>query len=68
MEGIVIDSSIIQHPEKVMDEEKTQREWLETELRAAKANGVKSIVVFQHIPWFLAILEIAVRCGNVDRR
>jgi len=53
MEGIVIDSSIIQHPEKVMDEEKTQREWLETELRAAKANGVKSIVVFQHIPWFL---------------
>jgi 3',5'-cyclic AMP phosphodiesterase CpdA len=30
MEGIVIDSSIIQHPEKVMDEEKTQREWLAT--------------------------------------
>jgi len=53
MEGIVIDSSIIQHPEKVMDEEKTQREWLEIELRAAKVNGVKWIVVFQHIPWFL---------------
>jgi 3',5'-cyclic AMP phosphodiesterase CpdA len=27
MEGVVLNSSIIQHPEKVMDEEVRQREW-----------------------------------------
>jgi hypothetical protein len=53
MEGIVIDSSIIQHPEKVMDEENKQRMWLESELKSAVVNHVKWIVVFQHIPWFL---------------
>jgi 3',5'-cyclic AMP phosphodiesterase CpdA len=53
MEGIVLNSSIIQHPEKVMDEEVKQREWLEGELKKAVAEHVQWIVVFQHIPWFL---------------
>jgi serine/threonine-protein phosphatase CPPED1 len=53
MEGIVLDSSIIQHPEKVMDEEVRQREWLEEELKKAIAERVRWIVIFQHIPWFL---------------
>jgi 3',5'-cyclic AMP phosphodiesterase CpdA len=53
MEGIVLDSSIIQHPEKVADEEVKQREWLESELRKAAADHVQWIVMLQHIPWFL---------------
>lgn len=53
IEGIVLNSSIIQHPEKVMDEEARQREWLEGELKKAVAEHVQWIVVFQHIPWFL---------------
>jgi 3',5'-cyclic AMP phosphodiesterase CpdA len=53
MEGIVLNSSIIQHPEKVRDEEIKQREWLEAELKKAVAEHVQWIVIFQHIPWFL---------------
>jgi len=53
MEGIVLNSSIIQHPEKVMDEEARQREWLEEELKKAISEHVEWIVIFQHIPWFL---------------
>ena len=52
LEGIVLDSSIIQHPEKVMDEEVRQRVWLEAELKAA-AGRVQRVLIFQHIPWFL---------------
>jgi predicted phosphodiesterase len=53
LEGIVLNSSIIQHPEHVVDEEGKQRLWLESELNSAVANHVKWIVIFQHIPWFL---------------
>ncbi len=53
LEGIVIDSSIIQHPEHVREEEARQREWLELELKRASANRVREVVIFQHIPWFL---------------
>ncbi|WP_334270124.1 metallophosphoesterase [Edaphobacter sp. HDX4] len=53
MEGIVLNSSIIQHPDKVMDEEVRQREWLEEELKKAVADHIQWIIMFQHIPWFL---------------
>jgi 3',5'-cyclic AMP phosphodiesterase CpdA len=53
MEGIVLNSSIIQHPEKVMEEETQQRKWLEGELKKAVAEHIRWVVVFQHIPWFL---------------
>jgi 3',5'-cyclic AMP phosphodiesterase CpdA len=51
--GIVLDSSIIQHPEQVPDEEIRQRDWLQQELKSATAHGARQIVIFQHIPWFL---------------
>jgi 3',5'-cyclic AMP phosphodiesterase CpdA len=53
MEGIVLNSSIIQHPEKVREEETQQRKWLERELKKAVAEHIRWVVVFQHIPWFL---------------
>jgi serine/threonine-protein phosphatase CPPED1 len=67
MEGIVLNSSIIQHPEKVMDEEVKQREWLEEELKRATAEHVQWIVVFQHIPWFLHNSEEPDQYFNIPR-
>jgi 3',5'-cyclic AMP phosphodiesterase CpdA len=52
-EGIVLDSSLIQHPEGAPGEAAKQEKWLEAELGKAKQSGVKWIVVFQHIPFFV---------------
>lgn len=48
--GLVLDSSLIQHPEKAPEEAARQDAWIAAEL--AKLAG-KHVVVFQHIPWFL---------------
>ncbi|MEP6717003.1 MAG: metallophosphoesterase [Terriglobia bacterium] len=50
--GIVLDSSLFKAPEHVIDEAAKQEQWLERELRKAKAAGMAP-VVFQHIPFFL---------------
>jgi 3',5'-cyclic AMP phosphodiesterase CpdA len=50
--GIVLDSSLFKAPEKVADEAANQERWLAAELSKAKATGA-TIVIFQHIPWFL---------------
>src|SRR3984885_4093482 len=67
MEGIVLDSSIIQHPEKVMDEEVRQREWLEEELKKATTEHIRWIVIFQHIPWFLHSADEPDQYFNIPR-
>jgi len=51
--GIVLDSSVIAFPAKVPDEAEKQEIWLRAELTKAKASG-RTVVIFQHIPWFLA--------------
>jgi serine/threonine-protein phosphatase CPPED1 len=51
--GIVLDSSVIGSPAKVPDEAAKQEQWLRAELEKAKPTG-RRIVIFQHIPWFLA--------------
>jgi 3',5'-cyclic AMP phosphodiesterase CpdA len=67
MEGIVLNSSIIQHPEKVPDEEVRQREWLQAELKKAVSDHVQWIVVFQHIPWFLHSADEPDQYFNIPR-
>jgi 3',5'-cyclic AMP phosphodiesterase CpdA len=67
LEGIVLNSSIIQHPEKVTDEEIKQRLWLESELKAAVAHQVKWVVIFQHIPWFLHTADEPDQYFNIPR-
>jgi 3',5'-cyclic AMP phosphodiesterase CpdA len=52
IEGIVLDSSLIQHPEGAPEETAKQERWLEAQLKEAAAAG-RNIVVFQHIPYFL---------------
>ena len=67
LEGIVLNSSIIQHPEFVPEEEVRQREWLQLELKRASANGVRHVVIFQHIPWFLHDADEPDQYFNIPR-
>ncbi len=50
--GIVLNSSLIGHPEKAELEAEKQWQWLKQTLTLAKASG-KQIMVFQHHPYFL---------------
>ena len=52
--GIVLDSSLIQDGRQAPEEAAKQEAWLKTELAKARAEGVRHILIFQHIPWFLA--------------
>ena len=51
--GIVLNSSIIQHPENTAGEAEKQEQWLKAELEKARKEGVKRMAVFQHIPFFI---------------
>jgi predicted MPP superfamily phosphohydrolase len=51
--GIVLDSSLIQHPENVPEEAAKQEAWLLVQLERMKSEGAQHIAVFQHIPFFL---------------
>jgi hypothetical protein len=51
--GIVLNSSVIAFPAKVQSEAAKQEQWLREELEKAKLSG-RTIVIFQHIPWFLS--------------
>lgn len=50
-EGIVLDSSLIQHPKGAPAEAAKQQQWLEAELNKIKPGT--HVAIFQHIPWFL---------------
>lgn len=56
-EGVVLNSSLIQHPEKAPEEAARQEQWAREELAKAAAAHVKWVVVFQHIPWFLTAAD-----------
>jgi len=51
--GIVLDSNLIASPESVPEESQAQEKWLIAELERARSEGVKQILVFQHIPYFI---------------
>src|SRR3984893_12314284 len=53
LEGVVLNSSLIQHPEKAPEEAARHEQWAKDELAKAAAAHLKWVVVFQHIPWFL---------------
>ena len=52
--GIVLNSSLIQAGGQAPDEAAKQEAWLKTELAKARSEGARRVLVFQHIPWFLA--------------
>lgn len=49
--GIVLNSSLIQHPKSAPEEAEKQYKWLEAELKKIEP-GTRA-AIFQHIPWFL---------------
>lgn len=53
MEGLVIDSQLIKDGTHAPEAAKAQHQWLRARLAQAKAQHVRLLVVFQHIPWFL---------------
>jgi len=52
--GFVLDSSLIQSPQHVPEEAAKQEAWLKAEFAKARREGARRLIVFQHIPWFLA--------------
>jgi serine/threonine-protein phosphatase CPPED1 len=52
MQGVVLDSSLIQHPGDAAAEAAKQERWLEEQLKDAAA-AARLVIVFQHIPYFL---------------
>lgn len=66
-EGIVLNSSLIQHPEKVPEEAAKQEAWLEQELIAAQRDRIAQVVVFQHISWFLHTADEPDQYFNIPR-
>jgi 3',5'-cyclic AMP phosphodiesterase CpdA len=50
--GIVLDSSLFKAPALVKEDAAKQEQWLEAELIKAKASNA-TVVIFQHIPFFL---------------
>jgi 3',5'-cyclic AMP phosphodiesterase CpdA len=65
--GLVIDSSLIQHPDKAPEEAARQEQWIASELEKVKRDGARRIAVFQHIPWFLENSEEADQYFNLPR-
>ena len=53
IEGIVLDSNLEKGAQNVPDEAAKMEAWLKTQLAEAQRAGVKQIIVFQHIPFFL---------------
>jgi hypothetical protein len=51
--GIVLNSTIMMDPTNVPEELAAQDAWLREELGKAKAAGARSIMVFQHHPFFI---------------
>ena len=53
MEGIVLNSNLEAAPAKAPEEAAKMESWLKTQLAEAQRAGVKQIIVFQHISFFL---------------
>jgi serine/threonine-protein phosphatase CPPED1 len=66
-EGIVLNSSLIQHPENAAEEAARQEQWAKDELAKAAAAHVRWVVVFQHIPWFLEAADEKDQYFNIPR-
>ena len=63
--GIVLDSSLIQAPQKDQEAARQQEVWLEKTLADAKSNPDLQIVVFQHIPYFIHSADEADQYFNI---
>ncbi len=67
MEGIVLNSNLEKAPDKAPGEGPKMEAWLQTELEKAQRAGVKQIIVFQHIPFFLTQPDEADQYFNIPK-
>ena len=51
--GFVVDSSLLKAPAQTYAEASKMEAWLRTELGKARSEGVKHLIVFEHIPPFM---------------
>jgi len=51
--GFVLDTSLIWRPKNIPGEDEAMEKWLRAELEKARRDGVKHLIVYQHIPFFL---------------
>ncbi|MHB8523952.1 MAG: metallophosphoesterase [Limisphaerales bacterium] len=66
--GIVLDSSLIQAPQQAPDLYAAQARWLKSALEQARRDAAKTIVIFQHHPWFLKAADEADQYFNIPRQ
>jgi Icc-related predicted phosphoesterase len=55
--GFVVDSSLLKAPAKTAADLAKMESWLAAELAKAKADGMKNLIVFQHIPPFMKSVD-----------
>jgi UDP-2,3-diacylglucosamine pyrophosphatase LpxH len=66
--GFVLDSSLLKAPKNVPDEAAKMEAWLRTELDKAKRDGVRHLIVFQHIPFFVNDPDEEESYDNIPRQ
>jgi hypothetical protein len=66
-EGIVLNSSLIQHPESAAEDAARQERWREAELAAARQAHATLIAVFQHIAFFIRDADESDRYFNIPK-
>jgi len=64
---IVLNSQFYENASMAKQQYKEHEIWLERELQVAKDRGVKHIVVFQHIPWFVSSWDEEKMYFNVEK-
>jgi len=65
--GIVLDSNLIQAPQKTADLSAEQERWLKSELERSRDEKTRNVVVFQHHPWFLSSVNETNQYFNLPR-
>jgi 3',5'-cyclic AMP phosphodiesterase CpdA len=65
--GIVLNSNLEKGAEKVPEEAAKMETWFRNELERVKLTGVKHIIVFQHIPFFLKDPNEADEYSNIPK-
>jgi serine/threonine-protein phosphatase CPPED1 len=65
--GFVLDSSLEKSAGRLPDEAAKMEAWLKAELAKARGEGVKNLIVFQHMPFFVASPDEPDQYFNIPR-
>jgi serine/threonine-protein phosphatase CPPED1 len=65
--GIVLNSNLEKGTQNVPDEAAKMETWLKAELAKARSGGARRVIVFQHIPFFLAEANEEDQYFNIPR-